>query len=311
MLRFAVSMLAVTFASSSAESDTLEKSYAFDVALNEVTTSEYSTGPITSLTREPFFPAEAFGSTDTSFRDSLDEFEALLQMPPAIVPYEDGFESVFFPDERTQVSDTSVYPSSATVLITTSNLGRCTGWVVARRTVITAGHCLHEGGSGGNWADDVTVYAGRDGSVSPFGSCAARLLFSVEGWVAVRDKNYDYGALTVDCDLGFMTGGLGLADPREEISQEQVVVSGYPVDKPLTQWSAIERVTLVHELKLFHRADTMQGMSGSAVHNGNFLVFGIHTNARHNGAPWRTNNAATRLTAQRLSNIAGWIDHSE
>nr|WP_246251667.1 trypsin-like serine protease [Sulfitobacter algicola] len=229
-------------------------------------------------------------------------------MPAAIVPYEEGLESVFYPDDREEVTETETYPASATVLITSSNLGRCTGWVVAERTLVTAGHCVHEGGAGGSWAEDVRVYAGRNGSVSPFGSCAVSHMFSVEGWVVERDKNYDYGVLIADCELVSVTGAFGLADPDQEWLESAIEVTGYPVDKPLTQWAAEDKVTLVYELKLFHRADTMSGMSGSAVHTGDLFVFAVHTNARHNGAPWRSNNAATRLTEARLSNIAHWID---
>lgn len=287
--------------------DSLERIIDFDLMTSKEESLEHLIAVQINWPIIPFLPRLTSKALNRTERNNLDTFEQLLRVPAAIVPYEDGLESVFYPDEREEVEDTNIFPASAVVLIVTNNLGRCSGWVIGESTIVTAGHCVHAGGSGGEWAENVVIYAGKNGSVSPFGQCRAVSLHSVEGWVRERDKNYDYGAIRVDCELSKATGSFGILNPDEEIENIRVEISGYPVDKPLTQWSTESSVTLANSLKVFHRADTMGGMSGSAIHSGDYYVFAIHTNAKHNGEPWRSNNAGTRLTPIRVANVMYWV----
>ena len=257
-----------------------------------------------------FTLAEALALSGEVRQDDLDEFESLLSLPGTIVPYEDGLESVFFPDKRIEINDTQSFPNRTFVLIATSNNGRCSGWLIGADTVITAGHCVHTGGDGGSWSKDVIIYAGKSGSLTPFKPCNAISLHSVVGWVEVRDKNYDYGAIKLDCEIGDIVGFLGfqVAPNKSELVGSTTVITGYPIDKPLTLWSSQDMVTDATELKVFYKNDTTRGMSGSAVHNGDNIAYAIHTNATHNGGIWRNNNAGTKITKRRLINFLGWID---
>jgi glutamyl endopeptidase len=120
-----------------------------------------------------------------------------------------GQESILGQDTRTLVSPTTTYPASATVLITFS-AGRCTGWLINANTVVTAGHCVHPGGGGSFYpTSSYLVYPGRNGTSSPYGSCTARWLASVNGWTLNRNDQYDYGVIKLNCSVGNITGWYG------------------------------------------------------------------------------------------------------
>ncbi|WP_425455307.1 trypsin-like serine peptidase, partial [Allorhizocola rhizosphaerae] len=111
-----------------------------------------------------------------------------------------GIDSIIGTDDRYQVNP-GVYPGTSTVLVTFSG-GRCSGWMAGYNpanltsTIVTAGHCVHTGGSGGAWRSGVTVYPGYPNT--GFG-CSAITLYSVVGWTTNGSPDYDYGAIKVNC----------------------------------------------------------------------------------------------------------------
>ncbi len=56
-------------------------------------------------------------------------------------------ESILGFDDRFQVLNTSTFPERAVSLITYNGSSYCTGWLVSRDTLVTAGHCVHGGGT--------------------------------------------------------------------------------------------------------------------------------------------------------------------
>jgi glutamyl endopeptidase len=81
------------------------------------------------------------------------------EVAPALVPGDGSIESVIGTDNRYRITNTTSYPYRAITHIT-SSIGGCTGWLIDPDTVVTAGHCLHNG----SWASNVRVYPGRNGS---------------------------------------------------------------------------------------------------------------------------------------------------
>lgn len=218
-----------------------------------------------------------------------------------------GIESVIGTDQRTQVTNTTTYPYSAIVHIT-SSIGGCTGWMISERTVATAGHCVHSGGSGGSWASNVTVYPGRDGSSTPYGSCSATNLYSVTGWTQDRDWNYDYGAIRLDCTVGNQTGWIGFHTAGSFVGTAENI-SGYAGDKPYgTQWEHADQVRSESSQKIWYQNDTYGGQSGSPVYEtydsdcGGPCAIGIHAYGSGGGSY----NSGTRINSSVYNNLNSW-----
>ncbi len=97
----------------------------------------------------------------------------------------------------------------------------CSGTLIDRRTVLTAGHCINQG-NGGAWADEVWVFPGYendDGTNGglpytdeqdwPFGSGYGSSLVSWTGWTQNGDWNVDQGYVRLDRPIGMITGNYG------------------------------------------------------------------------------------------------------
>lgn len=221
-------------------------------------------------------------------------------------------EVVIGTDDRIQVTRTNEYPwrCICSLLITaadgTSWIG--TGWLVAPRLVLTAGHCVYMHNQGG-WASQIEVIPGRNGSDRPFGSCTTSNLRSVMGWINSRDRNYDYGAILLPetCRYGDQVGWFGYAVKNDdELTQIVTNLSGYPGDKPDgTQWFHSKTLKDVDPQVLTYETDTAGGQSGAPVWirtaDGNRYGVGIHTNGDLAG------NSATRINQEVYNNIVNWI----
>ncbi|TCT13554.1 V8-like Glu-specific endopeptidase [Tepidamorphus gemmatus] len=222
-----------------------------------------------------------------------------------------GRQSIIGPDERIRVRETTAFPFRATVLIT-FGAGRCSGWLISPDTVVTSGHCVHSGGPWGDWYDrnSYMIYPGRDGPRAPFGSCSARRLFSVVGWTERGRDDFDYGAIKLNCTIGFSTGWFGLFTASGSLQGVPTRIAGYPGDKPLTLWRSSGRVTVSQPRRVFYRNDTVGGMSGSPVYyqraGCGFCAMAVHGYGIYGRPPFSTNNHGTRITAQVFRNLDAW-----
>ena len=95
----------------------------------------------------------------------------------------------------------------------------CSGSMRDANVVLTAGHCVNNGG-GGAWADEIWVYPAWDGLgslfgppsiVNPYGWAHSTNMASWTGWTVSGDFNYDIGAIAIDRAAGFLTGWFGWA----------------------------------------------------------------------------------------------------
>lgn len=223
-----------------------------------------------------------------------------------------GVNSIIPPDERYPVNP-GAYPGTSTVLITFSG-GRCSGWMAGYNpanltsTIVTAGHCVHTGGSGGAWRTGVAVYPGYPST--GFG-CSAITLYSVVGWTTNGSADYDYGAIKVNCapsgqPLAYWTGWYGFFWTTASLIGLFVVTQGYPGDKPITeQWGSNGNVQ-AESLRLFYNNDTVGGQSGSTVYNPNRAGCGHCTAAIH--AYGGSLNSGVRITQPVFNNLVAWIN---
>lgn len=215
--------------------------------------------------------------------------------------------SVIGADGRTRVTDTTVFPYSAIVQLEVEfpfGTALCSGWMTGPDTVATAAHCLYYSGLGG-WAEGITAYPGRNGSVAPFGGTAATFWNVRQKWIDTEGAGNDYGVIQLASPIGNTVGYFGYEyNTRNQFYLGRpVTVSGYPGDKfggeADTQWMMDGTIGKAHKRRLFYDIDTYAGQSGSPLYGRwtrkdcDPCAFGIHTYGV--GGNW-TMNSATRIT---------------
>jgi len=231
-----------------------------------------------------------------------------------------GVNAVFGPDNRVLVDPTTVFPASATVLLTFAG-GRCTGFMISYRALATAGHCVHTGGSGGSWHTNMIAYPGHNGVTAPYGSCAASALFAPLGWTQSADPRLDYGVVRLNCGIGDATGWFPIGWTSESLTGMCTVSQGYPNDRP-GQWRSVDQIRAESAGNVYHQHDTTGGQNGSPIYQTDpdewcptwpkppipprGVVLAIHTSGPYGGGPGAVNNVGTRITQAVYNNLMAW-----
>lgn len=188
-----------------------------------------------------------------------------------------GFDSRFLVNPYT-------YPERAVALITYNGNSFCTGWMVSKDTLVTAGHCVHGGGATGRWGttSSFKIYPGYSDGYAPYGSCIPKELYSSSGWISTADSDADVGIMKMNCSVGNSTGYFSyfVANP---VDKTAITIDGYPSDKAngKQQWGSKGIVSRSTASKLYYDNDTVGGMSGAPVwvqNNNTAWAIGIHTN---------------------------------
>jgi putative chitinase len=257
------------------------------------------------------------------------ELAMLNEAAPFFAPYEErtgarGPRDVFVPfsvigsDARVVIPITTSFPARAIVQIAFRRapgapLQGCTGAMVSRDVVLTAGHCVHGGGRGEVWHHDFVVVPGRNAAMAPFGSCRATRLFSVRGWVEAETSDearlHDLGAIRLDCGVGEQTGWFAVGLLQEATPPLPATIYGYPCDKTPVgrQWRSDGAIEILTPTKVFYQNDTYGCMSGAPVLSGAAdRVVAVHTNGLHGSAPWSSHNAATRLSEEFIQGLTAF-----
>ncbi|MDT3395405.1 hypothetical protein RKE29_01860, partial [Streptomyces sp. B1866] len=97
--------------------------------------------------------------------------------------------------------------------------------------VLTAGHCVYDGG----WVRNFTFVPYYDHGKRPFGSWAAARLRTFRGWTDHGDFHYDVGMVNVwdnDRTLVATVGGEGISTSDSAGRLPDVIAIGYPSEGP-------------------------------------------------------------------------------
>jgi V8-like Glu-specific endopeptidase len=151
--------------------------------------------------------------------------------------------------------------NGAIFIVTPFGLGRCSGTSVNApnySVVFTAGHCVNEGGAGGQWFDFrwVFVPAYRYGQ-RPFGVFPAKWIDTTRQWRKSGSENFDVAAAVVNRNergelLGKAVGGDGIAWGLK--ARQTFDIHGYPVAPPFdgeTQQICSHTPFLGHDARSF------------------------------------------------------------
>jgi len=264
----------------------------------------------------------SFGTLPPPQAESKDGLEIVKTKPSGKPKIPPGFLmpfNVIGDDDRTEIEDTSDFPNRSIcflrITFADGSTGTGTGWLVAPRTVISAGHCVFDHPTGGRVISvEVTPGASRK-NPAPFGSYLCTQVACSEAWQKDGWKlnqpdvhDHDYGAifLNEDSRVGELLGYFGYQDIQTEILQSRpFCLCGYPSDKPEhSQWYHVRNLSGVNERNLSYEIDTYFGQSGAPVwyvgKDGNRFVIGVH-NAGSSRA-----NFATRLNDPVFQQIKTW-----
>jgi glutamyl endopeptidase len=272
----------------------------------------------------PFFGLEAISAenlsaTGATVQPDVTSIDPLH--PDVIAAMAARRETIIGWDSRMRFNPRS-YPNRAIVYISYNGSHLCTGFMISQNTVATSGHCLHTGGSNGQWRQTslFRVFPGRDGTSSPYGSCGATRLHSVTGWTSNRLATHDYGAIRLDCTVGNTVGWFGMYVPSDtDLTNAPTRVLGYSGDKAQQQWGSSDRIRRIETRMLCYRDDTVGGNSGgplwhdrdNALNASGAWAFGVHgygVGGSVCGGGTTQTNGAVRATTAVLNNYIAWIN---
>jgi V8-like Glu-specific endopeptidase len=223
--------------------------------------------------------------------------------------------AIVLPDDRRRISRPADYPwrmnASLVILAPDNQLFVGTGWFIGPRTLVTAGHCVFihdQQGRYRDWAREIRVMPGRDGTSLPYGVTVSNTFHSVAGWARDRNPRYDYAVIEIPVDLGTQTNwyGFGVYEDAALVGRT-ANISGYPSDKvgpeDGTQWYDAREIVGVDSHQVHYQVDTCAGQSGSAVwlgEDGERYAVGVHAYGTGLG------NSATRITPSVRENLLRW-----
>ena len=267
----------------------------------------YETEP-TEVRGEDLDEIESVNNFELFDHEWHEELEADLLKLPHIEESIGSFapESICGRDDRKPVNSTQ-YPFKliCRLIITAKNGTRYagSGFFISPRCIITSGHCVHLpiGSNVYDWAKSIKVIPGANGRSAPFGSQTSTRFRSVNGWTKKRKSDFDHGAIILPNNTLYnrVKGYLGYLQLNNSAILNN---SGYPVDKPGTQWYNAGRVTRITQYKMEYMLDTKGGQSGSPVYikqGSKRQVVGVHG---YGGCP----NKCIRVQGYVLTRWSEW-----
>lgn len=258
-------------------------------------------------------PAAAIPLVDGAVMPEVDGPELLSpeieSSPPPPVLNKDL--TIIGSDNRTRVTPTTTKPYKWLVHIYHEATTRvCSGFMLDPNFVVTAGHCVHTGGSSGAWyaRSGFKIRLAKDGGTNPYGTCGAALLVSQAGWTVDGLYNHDYGGIKLNCTRN--VGNIGTQWSTNSRANLGVRLTGYPAEKAWgTMWTGAGYIKGDTPRTLSYSNDFTGGQSGSPVYykNATYGHLSIAVAAHHaTGATDPDWNSGPEITQQVFNNIHYW-----
>ncbi|WP_020475574.1 trypsin-like serine peptidase [Zavarzinella formosa] len=204
---------------------------------------------------------------------------------PVAVRDNDRLHKVFPPDDRKQVTNTTVAPFDGVGLLEmTFPNGKVytgTGTLIDGTHVLTAAHNLFDNRDGGK-ATKITFTPAQNGPPKPKTTIdALRWDFPADFEKNEGDDTLDYGVVTLKSEAPKTATKYKVKVASDkDLSSMEFQVAGYPGDKASgTMWYGKGKLTKVLPKLLQYKISTYEGESGAAVaakDSDGWSVFGIH-----------------------------------
>lgn len=228
--------------------------------------------------------------------------------------------TIFPPDDRAVVADTTAFPFSSVVKIyvTTPDGPRYmgSGAIIDDTHVLTVAHVGYIIADGG-LVTSMEIIPGKTGSYEPYGSYYARHIRMPMEWLISASSQYDYALVTLAQPIGATTGYMGVATYNrfDPVYTSKVYTAGYPGDLSggYVMYNTTDVGTSADEWNHWFKLDTYGGQSGSAIwtknSSGEYIISILaYEYGQGDGAG---SNFGTRISQDVYNQLASWIGQDE